>query len=472
MSVPRRSRLIWVALCAVICHLALPMPAWAAPPAQQGEVVHVVQAGETLFAIAQQYGVTVNAIVAANEIADPDWIHVGQRLRIPSAGAEPPPTVSTIQYAVQPGDTLALIARRYGTSVQELAERNRLANPHLIYVGQVLEIPSTGTEVRPAGGTVYVVQAGDTLARIAGRYRLSVWALAQANQIDNPSLIRVGQQLLIPISGGDSNLPPPFVSLRLVPSIAVQGRTVQVEVETDGEAELAGTFGGQSLVFVGQDSAYRTLLGIPGMASPGSYALDLVAKQNGRTVSVRSLIQVAAGSFRVLYLTIPSDRQWLLDPELVAAEAQRVRTVMGQVSLPGMWDGPFSIPLAGDPPINDPYGTRRSYNGGPANSYHGGVDYDAEEGDPVYCPAAGRVVLAEPLQVRGNAVIVDHGRGVLTGYWHLAQTAVTVGQQVARGDVLAYVGNTGLSTGPHLHWEVRVTGVQVDPLQWVGENIQ
>ncbi|MFN2158227.1 MAG: M23 family metallopeptidase, partial [Anaerolineae bacterium] len=183
-------------------------------------------------------------------------------------------------------------------------------------------------------------------------------------------------------------------------------------------------------------------------------------------------IQVAAGDFRVLYLTIPSDRQSLLDPDLVAAEGERVRTVMGQVSFPGMWDGPFSIPLAGDPQINDGYGTRRSYNGGPATSYHGGIDYDAEAGDPVYCPAPGRVVLAEPLQVRGNAVIVDHGRGVLTGYWHLSEIAVTVGQQVGRGDVLAYVGSTGLSTGPHLHWEMRVAGVQVDPLQWVRENIR
>lgn len=480
MSGARRNGLSWVAASTAVCLLMLvtsawaAMPAWAAPPSQQGEVVHVVQAGETLFVIAQQYGVTVDEIVAANGIADPDQISVGQRLTIVPSGTAPPATdaAATVQYAVQPGDTLAIIARRYGTTTQALAERNRLANPHLIYVGQVLKVPSTGAEVAPTGRAVYIVQVGDTLARIAGRYGISVWSLAQSNQIDNPNVIRVGQQLLIPTSGGDSNLPPPFVSLRLIPTVAVQGQTVQIEIETDGEAELAGTFSGQSLAFVGEGGTYRTLLGVGAMASPGSYVLDLVAKQGERAVSVRSLIQVAAGDFRVLYLTIPSDRQSLLDPDLVAAEGERVRTVMGQVSFPGMWDGPFSIPLAGDPQINDGYGTRRSYNGGPATSYHGGIDYDAEAGDPVYCPAPGRVVLAEPLQVRGNAVIVDHGRGVLTGYWHLSEIAVTVGQQVGRGDVLAYVGSTGLSTGPHLHWEMRVAGVQVDPLQWVRENIR
>jgi murein DD-endopeptidase MepM/ murein hydrolase activator NlpD len=89
----------------------------------------------------------------------------------------------------------------------------------------------------------------------------------------------------------------------------------------------------------------------------------------------------------------------------------------------------------------------------------------------VLSPAKGRVVLAEPLQVRGNAVILDHGRGVMTGYWHLSRIDVSVGQEVEAGDLLGLVGNTGLSTGAHLHWEVRVMGIQVDPLQWVREYL-
>jgi murein DD-endopeptidase MepM/ murein hydrolase activator NlpD len=76
------------------------------------------------------------------------------------------------------------------------------------------------------------------------------------------------------------------------------------------------------------------------------------------------------------------------------------------------------------------------------------------------------VVLAEPLDVRGNAVILDHGLGVFTGFWHLSRIDVTVGQMVGRGEVVGLVGNTGLSTGPHLHWEMRVLGVPVDPFQW------
>ena len=78
----------------------------------------------------------------------------------------------------------------------------------------------------------------------------------------------------------------------------------------------------------------------------------------------------------------------------------------------------------------------------------------------------GTVVLAEPLQVRGQVIILDHGWGVFTGFWHLSQIDVQVGQVVSRGEIIGLVGNTGLSTGAHLHWEMQVAGVPVDPLQW------
>jgi murein DD-endopeptidase MepM/ murein hydrolase activator NlpD len=78
--------------------------------------------------------------------------------------------------------------------------------------------------------------------------------------------------------------------------------------------------------------------------------------------------------------------------------------------------------------------------------------------------------LAEPLTVRGNVVFIDHGWGVITGYWHLSSIDVEVGQYVEQGEVVARVGNTGLSTGSHLHWEVWVGGISVDGLQWLEES--
>jgi murein DD-endopeptidase MepM/ murein hydrolase activator NlpD len=317
------------------------------------------------------------------------------------------------------------------------------------------------------------------LARIAARYDMSVWALAQANQIANPNVIHVGQRLLIPTLESSSNLPSPFLKLEVVPAVAVQGRTVQVWIQTDGETSLSGQFDGRPLFFahdayardVGSYQVY-TLIAIPAMATPGPYPLEVKAVQGERQAVVRSMLYVAPGEFGVQYIQVPADRSPLLDPELVAQEGRRVLVLTAQPTLPGLWQGRFVVPLAGAPAISAPFGDRRSYNGGPLSSYHAGVDYGVAGGTPVLSPARGRVVLAEALQVRGSAVIIDHGRGVMSGYWHLSQIDVVEGQMVEPGTVLGLVGNTGLSTGAHLHWEVRVMGIPVDPLQWVREEIR
>ena len=88
---------------------------------------------------------------------------------------------------------------------------------------------------------------------------------------------------------------------------------------------------------------------------------------------------------------------------------------------------------------------------------------------PIYAPAPGVVVWAGPLQVRGNTTIIDHGWGVYTGYWHQAGILVQTGEQVETGQEIGSIGSTGLVTGAHLHWELWVSGVQVDPLQWARE---
>ena len=119
--------------------------------------------------------------------------------------------------------------------------------------------------------------------------------------------------------------------------------------------------------------------------------------------------------------------------------------------------------------VSSYFGTHRSYDGGPYTSYHSGTDLRAPTGTPVYASAGGRVILAEQLMIHGNMVVVDHGWGVVTGYAHLSTIDVQVGQEVAVGDLLGKVGNTGRSTGAHLHWEVWVGGISVDGLQWLQE---
>ncbi|HET7489757.1 MAG TPA: peptidoglycan DD-metalloendopeptidase family protein [Acidimicrobiales bacterium] len=98
---------------------------------------------------------------------------------------------------------------------------------------------------------------------------------------------------------------------------------------------------------------------------------------------------------------------------------------------------------------------------------HEGVDFGAGMGTPIGAAAAGRVVSAGPLGGYGNATVIDHGNGLATLYGHQSEVFVTPGMTVARGQVIGAVGSTGLSTGPHLHFEVRVKGQPVDPLPYL-----
>jgi LysM repeat protein len=160
---------------------------------------YVVGWGDTLNSIAQRYGTSVSAIVQANGVSDPDLIYVGQRLSIPRTGS-----VSTDDsgiYVVQSGDTLSSIAARHQTTVDRLVQMNGLSNPNFILVGQRLAVPeATGGDnsTSPQGSnTLYTVQAGDTLIGIAVRFGVSMWDIVVANNIANPSLIYVGQSLVI-----------------------------------------------------------------------------------------------------------------------------------------------------------------------------------------------------------------------------------------------------------------------------------
>lgn len=200
-----------VALLLLVAALSLmaPVGAWAAPSGQ-GPVTHVVQPGESLSSIAMRYGVGLVDLARANGLTTRSWVYTGQVLQVPAAGAASAAGTTGGVHVVQRGETLASIAWRYGVTVDQLVQANGLPSSHWIYVGQRLVVPGavqagTAQVVATPSGGVHVVQAGESLSSIAARYGLSVWDLAQANNLSVLSWVYVGQQLVLPgVPGGQA----------------------------------------------------------------------------------------------------------------------------------------------------------------------------------------------------------------------------------------------------------------------------
>ncbi len=171
---------------------------------------YTVQTGDTLFSIALQFEVSPNEIVAANTLADPNSVFVGQELLIPGyqpagsssastdGGSSASPGAPAI-HVVQAGEVLSTIAEKYGISLDELIGANRIADPNLVSPGTELVIPGlTAAELEAASQIIHTVAAGESLGSIAAQYGVSSDAIIEANRITNPNLIGVGDRLIIP----------------------------------------------------------------------------------------------------------------------------------------------------------------------------------------------------------------------------------------------------------------------------------
>jgi LysM repeat protein len=216
----------WISLLLALVLLACALPVQASPAGQE-TVIHTVAEGDTAFSIARRYGVSVEALCAANDIANPSRIAVGQQLLIPTSGAPEPaatpdvPAARSTTHVVQAGENLYRLALRYGTTIEAIMTANTLADERLIVAGQELAIPGgagrSATEGQPAsssGANFAIVQWNDTLPSIALRHNVTVWALMQANG-QSSHVIYVGQRLTIP---GQEETPLPEATPTAPPS--------------------------------------------------------------------------------------------------------------------------------------------------------------------------------------------------------------------------------------------------------------
>jgi murein DD-endopeptidase MepM/ murein hydrolase activator NlpD len=209
---------------------------------------------------------------------------------------------------------------------------------------------------------------------------------------------------------------------------------------------------------------YRGLAGVDFEAKTGTWSILLEGvERGGRTYSFARELRIGPRRFVVEPLRV--EPRYVEPPageaDRIAAERERVARVWETGETRRLWTGPFRSPVAAAPAKN--FGARRVFNGQP-RSRHNGVDFAAPNGAPVTAPAPGRVALAENQYFSGGTVILDHGGGLFTTYFHLSRLDVGPGNLVEAGQRLGAVGSTGRATGPHLHWGARLRGARIDPL--------
>ncbi len=389
----------------------------------------------------------------------------------PTATAPTPAPGYTI-YVVQSGDTIASIATRFNTTATALEQANQITDSTGLVPGEKLQVPAktaTATPSQVTTATSYTVKAGDTLAAIAARFGTTVDDLARVNQIKDVDTLAIGQVLNIP---GKANPVPDGIAL--TPSVVKQGNTLEFKITASNAVTATGTFAGTPLQFFSENGSLFALAGISRCAQLTTYTAHITTTDaNQQTTPYNLNIRVNATNYPVQDITLTPQMASLLDPGIEQAENNRVQNTVTPFTPQQMWNGPFAMPLkVVNPPISAFFGTRRSYNGGPVGLCgHEGQDFAVDGGTPVYAPAGGIVALAEPLHVRGNVVFINHGLGVYSGFYHLSEIDVKAGQRVQPGDLLGKVGTTGFSTGDHLHWSLWVAGVYVDPIEWTARTI-
>lgn len=295
-----------------------------------------------------------------------------------------------------------------------------------------------------------------------------------AREVDSAALVTMGKRtrwaawvgalVLVAASLSPSPADPAF-SIRLAPSALRQGETAQVLIRTSVPlSTIRLSFQGRSWPLYHVRGEWRTYLATDPTTPHGRLPLLIEAvTARGERITIRRTVAVTKVSFPVRRLTFDPSKQPLLSPEVAEWEQQRVREALRILAPEPLWAGPFLIPVPGE--VLSPYGVLNIYQG-QVWGFHRGVDLAAEAGTPVRAGNHGIVRLAEALPLSGNAILLDHGLGVVTSYLHLSRISVSQGQRVKKGEIIGLVGSTGLATGPHLHWGMRVNGVHVDPLPW------
>ncbi len=264
----------------------------------------------------------------------------------------------------------------------------------------------------------------------------------------------------------------------IVPAFSAQGGTLSITVSTSAPAvgdpfvvEVAAQGTVDNLVLLWKRSTwpmreiapgrFEGLIGVDIDDPPGPATVVAEGFLDGTRVRAKEDVTISPRKFAVQELTLPKGMSEFDNATLdrIRAEAAEISRVLSRVT-PPRWRTPFLPPVEEYRPAN--FGARRVINGNPRMP-HSAVDITLPAGTPVRSIGDGLVAFANEQFFGGRSVVIDHGGGVFSIYYHLKEFSVSEGQEIFRGDRIGSVGSTGRATGPHLHFGVRVPGGRVDP---------
>lgn len=416
----------------------------AAPTAPAEPRTHVVAARETLSGIAARYGLTLLQLRSLNPGLDGDHIDIGQQLDVsrPAASAATPAPTPPRTYVVASGDVLGRIAARHNLTLEQLRALNPQLAGDFIDVGDRLIVSSGSAAAGTAAASVptHTVVSGDTLYAIAGRHGLTVDQIHALNPGIQDNALSIGTEIRLALAVNSQ------------PEIATDAVTGGVSRRTVAESDLV------QYVAAELGTLPQTLLDNNPSLRPDQWV------QRGAELIVPAtpgkLITVAAGD--TLYGL--AERHGVDVGDITHTNGARLVDVVivpGQRLLVPIPIPVFHWPIDGGED-SDGFGICRTWD---CSWRHRGLDVADDAGTAIYAPADGIVTFAggNPGTGLGYYVQIQHQHGFSSVLAHLSQWNVRLGEQVRRGQIVGLLGNTGNSTGPHLHFEIKHYDWYVDP---------
>lgn len=461
--------------------------------AQSGGLVYVVQENETLYAISQMFHTSVYRLELRNYISDADVISPGDKLYIPGFD-DLSGTLTPIKVGV--GDTPLSLMRGNRQQSDTFNRINFLTSPDQVVIGQKMFTVTPDQNVNQL--RVPITNGSLTGLEMAARANTNPWTAAEYNSLPGTWYLIANDILYLP-SSSNSNEILPGVEAISGESALDQGKTVTFTATGSAVSQLKASLEFSVVdvdklqedaanqikdtttplldstyalnFFQEPDGSYTALQGVPRMTVPGSTARLTLSAQtaDGKSYSMDQNMVVKKVDYGYDTPLEVSDNT--VDVKVTIPEEAEMYKEVAAASSAQLWSGVFTAPTTTPTCIVDTYGKLRSFNESDWIYWHSGTDYCGAEGSKVLAVANGTVVFTGELTVRGNTTIVDHGRGVYTAYYHQSKIEVNVGDTVTAGQEIGLIGATGRVTGPHLHLDVFVGGVQVDPDQWLTETL-